>query len=80
MFQNGIKSLDEKIVAAMKTSDDKIAVIEKQLTMVIGSGVGRQAESQVHQSGASQTIALIGMICAVVLGGAGLFLSMLRMK
>jgi len=77
LFQNGIKSLDEKIGAAIKTSDDKIANLEKQLTMLVGTGMGQTVAQSSQQLRTTGTVGLLSLVAAVALGLAGIIVAVL---
>lgn len=62
LFQTGMKAFDEKVAMATKTTDDKIATLEKQLTLLIGTGVGRETQHTTQTTSSRDMVALIGLI------------------
>lgn len=65
-FRTGIRALDDKIAAAIKTADDKTAAVEKQLSLLVGTGAGQASQQVTHQTSYRDTIALIALGVAVL--------------
>lgn len=78
LFQAGMKTLDEKIGTAVKTSDDKIAAIEKQLTLVVGTGMGGESTRVRYQQNNAQNITVVGLIVMGLLTLASLVVAIMK--